>query len=82
MRISARDRLDFFLDSDERNELFEKLASKDFLKFKDSKKYKDRISSAQKTTNEKDALVVSEGKINGIKVSQTSKKTFKSIEVK
>ena len=43
MRISARDRLDFFLDSDERNELFEKLASKDFLKFKDSKKYKDRI---------------------------------------
>ena len=68
MRISARDRLDFFLDSDDRNELFEKLTSKDFLKFKDSKKYKDRISSAQKTTNEKDALVVSEGKINGIKV--------------
>ena len=68
MRISARDRLDIFLDSDNNQELFAKLSSKDFLKFKDSKKYKDRISEAQNKTNEKDALVVVQGKINGIDV--------------
>ena len=68
MRISARDRLDIFLDSDNNQELFAKLSSKDFLKFKDSKKYKDRISDAQNKTNEKDALVVVQGKINGIDV--------------
>ena len=48
--------------------MFAKLSSKDFLKFKDSKKYKDRISDAQNKTNEKDALVVVQGKINGIDV--------------
>ena len=58
MRISARNRLDIFLDSDDKQELFTKLSSKDFLKFKDSKKYKDRISSAQSKTEEKDALIV------------------------
>ena len=68
MRISARDRLDIFLDSDNNQELFAKLSSKDFLKFKDSKQYKDRISDAQNKTNEKDALVVVQGKINGIDV--------------
>ena len=68
MRIKARDRLDIFLDSDDKKELFSKLSSKDFLKFKDSKKYKDRLNAAQKTTDEKDALIVMEGKINGIKV--------------
>ena len=68
MRISARDRLDIFLDPDNNEELFTKLSSKDFLKFKDSKKYKDRISEAQNKTNEKDALVVVQGKINGIDV--------------
>jgi acetyl-CoA carboxylase carboxyl transferase subunit beta len=68
MRIGARDRLELFLDVDDKKELFSKLSSKDFLKFKDSKKYKDRISSAQNVTNEKDALVILEGKINGIKV--------------
>ena len=68
MRISARDRLDIFLDPDNNEELFAKLSSKDFLKFKDSKKYKDRISEAQNKTDEKDALVVVQGKINGIDV--------------
>jgi acetyl-CoA carboxylase carboxyl transferase subunit beta len=68
MRIKARERLDIFLDPDEKKELFSKLSSKDFLKFKDSKKYKDRISAAQKSTNEKDALLVMEGELNGIKV--------------
>ena len=68
MRISARDRLDMFLDTENKEELYAKLSSKDFLKFKDSKKYKDRISDAQNKTNEKDALVVVQGKINGIDV--------------
>ena len=68
MRIKARERIEIFLDPDDRHELFSKLSSKDFLKFKDSKKYKDRIVDAQKSTKEKDALVVMEGKINGIKV--------------
>ena len=68
MRISARDRIELFLDADSKKELFSKLSSKDFLKFKDSKKYKDRIADAQKSTNEKDALVIVEGKINGIEV--------------
>jgi len=68
MRIKARERIEIFLDPDDRHELFSKLSSKDFLKFKDSKKYKDRIVAAQKSTKEKDALVVMEGKINGIKV--------------
>ena len=68
MRISARNRIDIFLDADNNKELFAKLSSKDFLKFKDSKKYKDRISEAQNKTNEKDALVVVQGKINGIDV--------------
>jgi acetyl-CoA carboxylase carboxyl transferase subunit beta len=68
MRISARDRLDIFLDADNKEELFSKLSSKDFLKFKDSKKYKDRISEAKNKTNENDALLVMRGKINGIEV--------------
>jgi acetyl-CoA carboxylase carboxyl transferase subunit beta len=68
MRIKARDRLSIFLDSEDRKELFSKLSSKDFLKFKDSKKYKDRIAAAQKNTNENDALIVMEGRINGIKI--------------
>ena len=68
MRISARDRLDIFLDPDNKEELFSKLSSKDFLKFKDSKKYKDRISEAKNKTNENDALLVMRGKINGIEV--------------
>jgi len=68
MRISARDRLDMFLDTENKEELFSKLSSKDFLKFKDSKKYKDRISEAKSKTNENDALLVMQGKINGIEV--------------
>lgn len=66
-RISARKRLDIFLDSDPdpREELGSNLAPVDELKFKDSKKYKDRISQAQKKTNEKDALVVIKGSLKG-----------------
>ncbi|WP_113907314.1 acetyl-CoA carboxylase, carboxyltransferase subunit beta [Aliidiomarina celeris] len=65
MRLTARERLDAFLDSDGREELGEELEPQDLLKFKDSKKYKDRISAAQKATGEKDALVAMKGKLKG-----------------
>ena len=65
MRISARARINHFLDQNDRTELGAELEPQDILKFKDSKKYKDRIASAQKVSNEKDALVVMQGKLNG-----------------
>lgn len=68
MRVSARARLNQFLDQGERSELGSELEPKDLLKFKDSKKYKDRLVAAQKATNEKDALVVMQGKLKGMPV--------------
>ena len=61
MRISARKRLDFFLDSEPRVEIAEELESLDPLKFRDSRKYRDRLNQAQKETGEKDALLAIEG---------------------
>ncbi len=58
MRIDARERLLDLLDQDSVQELAAELEPKDILKFKDLKKYKDRISAAQKDTGEKDALIV------------------------
>ncbi|WP_348666455.1 acetyl-CoA carboxylase, carboxyltransferase subunit beta [Arsenophonus symbiont of Ornithomya chloropus] len=66
MRISARKRLLSFLDENSTSELGIELEPKDILKFRDSKKYKDRISAAQKVTNEKDALIVMQGTLKGI----------------
>jgi acetyl-CoA carboxylase carboxyl transferase subunit beta len=68
MRLSARDRLDLFLDTDSRQELATHVVSGDPLKFKDSKKYKDRILAAQKATDEKDALIVLHGKVKGVEL--------------
>ena len=68
MRIGARRRLDIFLDKDEREELATDVLPIDRLKFKDVKKYKDRLSSAQKTTGEKDALVAMKGTLKGMPV--------------
>ncbi|MCY7295248.1 acetyl-CoA carboxylase, carboxyltransferase subunit beta [Alteromonas sp. a30] len=65
MRIGARARINHFLDASEKVELGAELEPQDVLKFKDSKRYKDRISSAQKSTHEKDALVVMHGKLKG-----------------
>ena len=62
-RIGARVRLDSFLDPEPREEIARDLEPTDPLKFKDSKKYKDRIAQAQKATEEKDALVVMRGKV-------------------
>ena len=64
-RIGARRRLDLFLDEDAREEIGAELESGDPLKFKDSKKYKDRLSAAQKSSGEKDALVVMRGQLKG-----------------
>lgn len=62
-RIGARRRLDVFLDPDAREEIGVELESTDPLKFKDLKKYRDRLSQAQKQTAEKDALVVMRGSL-------------------
>lgn len=66
MRIPARRRLDSFLDEDDREELGGDLAPVDMLKFRDSKRYKDRLSQAQKGTGEKDALVAMRGRVKGL----------------
>ena len=68
MRIGARARIDIFLDADGRNELGADLEPVDRLKFRDSKKYKDRLVGAQKQTGEKDALISVSGKLLGMPV--------------
>ena len=66
LRVTARRRLLRFLDNDGPKELATGVAPLDFLKFKDSKRYKDRLTAAQKETGEIDALVVMEGRVEGI----------------
>ncbi len=66
MRIGARRRLETFLDESPRTELAAEVHPVDVLKFKDSKKYRDRLAQAQKKTGETDALVVMEGELCGI----------------
>lgn len=68
MRISARRRLDKFLDAEPRSELAGDVRPVDFLKFKDTRKYKDRLTQAQKDTGEADALVVMRGALRGMPV--------------
>ncbi|RLB64122.1 MAG: acetyl-CoA carboxylase carboxyl transferase subunit beta [Deltaproteobacteria bacterium] len=65
MRVNARDRLDMFLDSSSGREISEQLEPVDPLKFKDSKRYRDRVSQSQKNTGERDALVTMTGKLKG-----------------
>jgi acetyl-CoA carboxylase carboxyl transferase subunit beta len=65
MRISARRRLDIFLDPKPRTEIGAALSPVDPLKFRDTKKYRDRLAEAQQTTGERDALVVMEGTLMG-----------------
>ena len=66
MRLNARQRLDMFLDSGNRLEIGADLEPEDKLKFKDSKKYKDRLTAAQKQTGEKDALVSIKGELESL----------------
>src|SRR5690606_18871820 len=68
MRIGARRRLDIFLDEQGREEIAAEVVPIDRLKFKDVKKYKERLTSAQKTTGEKDALIAMKGTLKDIPV--------------
>ena len=65
MRVIARDRLEMFLDPNSGREIGARLEPTDPLKFKDSKRYRDRVSQAQKNTGEKDALIAMTGKLKG-----------------
>ena len=65
MRVSARSRLEQFLDPGEHREIAKGLESVDVLRFKDARKYKDRLSAAQKKTGETDALVAMAGQLKG-----------------
>lgn len=68
MYFSARKRLHTFLDQGELTEIGEDIEPTDFLKFKDGKKYKDRLIQAQKTCEEKDALIVLRGLLKGMPI--------------
>ncbi|MGD8579404.1 MAG: acetyl-CoA carboxylase, carboxyltransferase subunit beta [Lysobacterales bacterium] len=65
MRIGARARLEQFLDPGEKREIAASLEPIDPLKFRDTKKYRDRITASQKATGEKDALIALVGKLAG-----------------
>lgn len=68
MRLGGRDRLMSFLDEGTFSETSVNITPVDVLKFKDIKKYKDRISQAQKATGEKDSFITGSGTINGLPV--------------
>ncbi|TVZ39505.1 acetyl-CoA carboxylase carboxyl transferase subunit beta [Alteromonadaceae bacterium 2753L.S.0a.02] len=68
MRIGARRRLDVFLDEEGREELATDVLPIDRLKFKDIKKYKDRLTTAQKSTGEKDAIIAMRGTLKSMPI--------------
>jgi len=68
MRISARKRLHSFLDESPLEEIGTNIEPRDFLKFRDSKRYKDRLGAAQKATGEKEALIVMKGRLKRLPV--------------
>ena len=68
MRIGARRRLAIFLDDDSGEEILTDIEPVDRLKFKDKKRYRDRLSGAQKSTGEKDALIAMRGTLQGLPV--------------
>jgi acetyl-CoA carboxylase carboxyl transferase subunit beta len=68
MRIGARLRLAQFLDKDLTEEIAAGLEPVDILKFRDSKKYRDRLAAAQKATGENDAMVAMRGTLKGLPV--------------
>jgi acetyl-CoA carboxylase carboxyl transferase subunit beta len=69
IRIGARKRLGYFLDTNTGVELASDVGTEDRLKFRDLKKYKDRLSAAQKETGEKEALIAMQGKLCGMPVT-------------
>ncbi len=72
MRVYGRRRLEIFLDESPREEIGAEYTPVDVLKFRDSKKYRDRLLQAQKNTDEKDALIVFKGKVKGVDVVAAS----------
>jgi acetyl-CoA carboxylase carboxyl transferase subunit beta len=68
MRIGARDRLDRFLDTGTGREFAMEVEPEDPLRFRDSKKYRDRLTVAQKQVGEKDALIVMAGTLHGLEL--------------
>lgn len=68
MRLGARQRLELFLDPGSGEEIGASVEPVDILRFRDTKKYKDRLALAQKATNEKDALVAMQGRLKGLRV--------------
>ena len=68
LRISARQRIDYFLDKEGRQELANGVEAKDRLRFRDSKKYKDRLTAAIKETGETEALIVMRGTLEKLPV--------------
>jgi acetyl-CoA carboxylase carboxyl transferase subunit beta len=65
-RISARERLDRLLDAEGRCEAGAEVGPVDTLKFKDSKRYSDRLVDAARSTSETDALVIMQGSVNTV----------------
>ncbi|MDE0286268.1 MAG: acetyl-CoA carboxylase, carboxyltransferase subunit beta [Gammaproteobacteria bacterium] len=72
MRIGARARLDSFLDPDDREEIASAIKPVDKLRFRDSRRYKDRLASAIRETGENDALVAIRGKVKTISLVATA----------
>ena len=68
IRIGARKRLDFFLDKEGRKEVSKNLTTMDWLKFRDTKRYKDRLSEAEKVSDEEEALLVMQGTLLGLPI--------------
>ena len=68
MRIGARRRLETFFDEEGRSEIGVGIEAVDVLKFRDDKRYRDRLAQAQKATGEKDALVAMRGRVLGIEM--------------
>ncbi|MDD3517615.1 MAG: acetyl-CoA carboxylase, carboxyltransferase subunit beta [Chromatiales bacterium] len=66
MRMTARRRLDSFLDAEPREEIGAEVEPVDMLRFRDSRKYRDRLIAAQKSTGETDALVVMRGMVKDL----------------
>ena len=67
-RIGARERLNVFLDGEGRYEIGQEVVPVDVLKFRDNRKYPERIKAAMETTGETDALVVFGGAVHNISV--------------
>ena len=68
MRIGGRRRLEMFFDEKNRSEIGAGIEAVDVLKFRDDKRYRDRLAQAQKLTGEKDALVVMRGRVMGVEM--------------